>query len=629
MMPTKKVRPSDLSRPAFVPRALSLLLSCSLAAPALAQDMATVTPAPASQAPGWNEVGSDSLFGQPSTAPQTQAPLPSAVQSDKTQSTEAKAAPVATESASNSVSNEPISKVEQPEKTEKLEQAEKSGKTEKIEKAEKLEMTEKSEKAELEGSANGKAIAEVNPSSSAPTPSSDAALIAPVAVPAAEAAAAVAPTTGAVPAVEAFAVAPAGAAPAAQAALVAPATAPLVEEKAASGDEPLVVDSDSATAKSESQSAPSTLSPTSETVPALPASSAEGFGLSQGSVLAPDGKNLLGTTSDAPPKVGETGALTTADSLSPEMLTELGATVVDINANTVTSSADGVDGPMVVDCDEASDVQSTVQYENLPTDDGKTKIKAGARFPVVVLSQISSKTSHVGDPVEARLKYDLKIGDRLVAKKGSVVRGHINYSLKARSVMHSLVSPERWYRNSGCLGVEFDEIITEKGEHLPLVACPAKTARIVKNKGEGRVLGVNHLGQVAGPWDQQLKYKAVRIGLNAAMAPVGVFSFGAMPVALGLIGAANPSFAFMKPVGTNVRHRRLKGFAWGFLSGIPGSWIIEDTVTKGNEAIIKPGDEFLAEFRQEFNGEPASEAQLMPNAKAKVHGDVRTKEKKK
>lgn len=629
MMPTKKVRPSDLSRPAFVPRALSLLLSCSLAAPVLAQDMATVTPAPASQAPGWNEVGSDSLFGQPSTAPQTQAPLPSAVQSDKTQSTEAKAAPVATESVSNSVSNEPISKVEQPEKTEKLEKAEKSGKTEKIEKAEKLEKTEKSEKAELEGSANGKAIAEVNPSSSAPTPSSDAALIAPVAVPAAEAAAAVAPTTGAVPAVEAFAVAPAGAAPAAQAALVAPATAPLVEEKAASGDEPLVVDSDSATAKSESQSAPSTLSPTSETVPALPASSAEGFGLSQGSVLAPDGKNLLGTTSDAPPKVGETGALTTADSLSPEMLTELGATVVDINANTVTSSADGVDGPMVVDCDEASDVQSTVQYENLPTDDGKTKIKAGARFPVVVLSQISSKTSHVGDPVEARLKYDLKIGDRLVAKKGSVVRGHINYSLKARSVMHSLVSPERWYRNSGCLGVEFDEIITEKGEHLPLVACPAKTARIVKNKGEGRVLGVNHLGQVAGPWDQQLKYKAVRIGLNAAMAPVGVFSFGAMPVALGLIGAANPSFAFMKPVGTNVRHRRLKGFAWGFLSGIPGSWIIEDTVTKGNEAIIKPGDEFLAEFRQEFNGEPASEAQLMPNAKAKVHGDVRTKEKKK
>jgi hypothetical protein len=631
-MPTKKVRPSDLSRPAFVPRALSLFLSFSLAAPVLAQDIVSpASQAPTSQAPGWNEIGSDSLFGQPTvltpSQPQVQAPVQAKAQSEKTQSTDAKAAPVVIES---------ISKVEQSEKTEKLEKAEKSEKTEKTEKlgkSESLEKSEKLEKAELEGSANGKAIAEVNHSSSAPTPSSDAALIAPAALPAATVipAAAVIPkaeSAAVVPAADAAAVVPAaGAAPASEAAALAPATAPRLEEKAASGDEPLVVDSDSAAAKTES--APSTLSPTSEAVPALPASSAEGFGLGQGSVLAPDGKNLLGTTSDAPPKVGESGALTTADSLSPEMLTELGATVVDINAKTVTSSADGIDGPMVVDCDEAADVQSTVQYENLPTDDGKTKIKAGARFPVVVISQISSKTSHVGDPVEARLKYDLKIGDRLVAKKGSVVRGHINYSLKARSVMHSLVSPERWYRNSGCLGVEFDEIITEKGEHLPLVACPAKTARIVKNKGEGRVLGVNHLGQVAGPWDQQLKYKAVRIGLNAAMAPVGVFSFGAMPVALGLIGAANPSFAFMKPVGTNVRHRRLKGFAWGFLSGIPGSWLIEDTVTKGNEAIIKPGDEFLAEFRQEFNGEPASEAQLMPNAKAKVHGDVRTKEKKK
>ncbi|MBS2009506.1 MAG: hypothetical protein JST01_20805, partial [Cyanobacteria bacterium SZAS TMP-1] len=321
------------------------------------------------------------------------------------------------------------------------------------------------------------------------------------------------------------------------------------------------------------------------------------------------------------PQVGVHG---TVDSLSSEMLQSLGAT---INVTEKVTEADGTvqeGGVLVVDCDEKEQVQDEIKYENLETDEGKTHIKTGARFPVVVTSQISSKTAKKGDAVEARLKYDLKIGDRLIAHKGAEVHGHINYALKARSVMHSLVSPERWYRNSGCLGVEFDEIINEKGEHLPLVACPARTSRIVKNKNEGRVLGVNHLGQVTGPWSQQLRYKAIRIGLNAAMAPAGVFSFGAMPVALGLIGAANPSFAFMKPVGNNVRHRRLKGFAWGFLSGVPGSWIIEDTVTKGQESIIKPGDEFLAEFRQEFNGEPASEAQLMPNASVKVHGDVRS-----
>ena len=336
---------------------------------------------------------------------------------------------------------------------------------------------------------------------------------------------------------------------------------------------------------------------------------------------------ILSIPSEAtPPTVG---TINTADQLSPDLVHQLGATVSTVLGTVNAAQTAAQEEVVVVDCDENTEVEKVVEYESLPTDEGKTRIKSGARFPVIVTSQISSKTAKKGDPLEARLKYDLKVGDRLVAKKGSVVRGHINYSLRARSVMHSLVSPERWYRNSGCLGVEFDEILSEKGEHIPLVACPAKTARIVKNKGEGRVLGVNHLGQVTGPWSQQLKYKALRIGLNAALAPAGAFSFGAMPVALGVIGAANPSFAFMKPVGTNVRHRRIKGFAWGFLSGIPGSFLIEDTVTRGQEAIIKPGDEFLAEFKEEFTGEPASEAELMPNAHVKVHGDVRTSGKKK
>ncbi|MBK9143494.1 MAG: hypothetical protein IPM23_13410 [Candidatus Melainabacteria bacterium] len=277
---------------------------------------------------------------------------------------------------------------------------------------------------------------------------------------------------------------------------------------------------------------------------------------------------------------------------------------------------------IVIDNDEAAVVEETIAYEELPTDEAKTRIKTGAQFPVVMVSQISSKTSKKGDVLQARLKYDLKIGDRLIAKKGSLVTGHIDYNMPARTVLHSLVSPHRWYRNSGCVGIVFDEIINEKNEHIALNAKPARKDRIVKNKAEGRLLGVNHDGQITGPWGQQLRYKAVRIGLNAALAPAGVFSFGAMPVALGVMGAVNPSFAFMRPVGTNEPHRRIKGFAWGFLSGIPGSWIIEDTVTKGQEALIRPGDEFLVELHQEFTGEVLTEAQLIPGASAKISGDV-------
>jgi hypothetical protein len=296
---------------------------------------------------------------------------------------------------------------------------------------------------------------------------------------------------------------------------------------------------------------------------------------------------------------------------------------------TETSKEKADIGPILIDNDEATEIKQTIEYKELPTDEGSTKVKAGASFPIVISSEITSKSAKSGDPLEARLKYDLKIGDRLIAEKGASVFGHVDYVLKARSAMSSMMSKERWYRNSGCLGITFDEIVNSKGEHIPLVAKPACQARIVKNKAEGRELGVNQSGQVTGPWSQQLRYKAIRIGLNAAMAPAGVFSFGAMPVALGVIGAANPSFAFMKPVGQNVRHRRLKGFAWGALSGVPGSWIIEDTVIKGQEAVIKPGDEFLAEFKEEFTGVSATEASLIPTASTKVKGQVLPAGKKK
>jgi hypothetical protein len=336
-----------------------------------------------------------------------------------------------------------------------------------------------------------------------------------------------------------------------------------------------------------------------------------------GTPPAPSDAGLKGA-----PQVGSSATLDAGDSLSGEMLHALGAKAVVNETVTNTKGTVIEDGVMVVDCDETAVIDDEIKYQTLETDEAKTHIKIGAVFPVVLSSQVSSKTSKKGDPIEARLKYDLKIGDRLIARKGAEVHGHINYSLKARPAMRALISHERWYRNSGCLGLEFDEVINEKGEHLPLVACPARASRIVNNKNEGRLLGVNKEGQIACPSSQQWRDRAIRIGIHAALAPAGVFSFGAVPIALGLYGAANPSFAFMKPVGQNVRHRRIKGFAWGFISGVPGGMIIEDSIVKGQETVMKPGDVFLAELRQEFNGEPAIAAQLEPNATVKVHGEI-------
>lgn len=276
---------------------------------------------------------------------------------------------------------------------------------------------------------------------------------------------------------------------------------------------------------------------------------------------------------------------------------------------------------IVIDDDEIRETES-IKYQPLATDDSNTRAKAGARFPVVLTSEINSKTARIGDAVQARLKYDLKIADRLIATKGSPVHGHIDYAQKARTPLGCSVSTHRWTMTSGCIGIKFDEIVNDKSEHFLLVAEPARAALFIKNKSEGRVLGINQKGQVAAPYSMQIRYNAIRMGLNAAAAPLGAFSFGAMPVALGVLGAANPSFAFGKPIGRNVRHRRIKGFLWGALSGVPGSFLIEGTTVKGEEVILKPGDEFLAEIQKEFTGEPATAAELMPGARTKVHGEV-------
>lgn len=288
------------------------------------------------------------------------------------------------------------------------------------------------------------------------------------------------------------------------------------------------------------------------------------------------------------------------------------------------------DVPLVIDNDEEK-LQAETEYtwKEIPDGPNKTHISAGARFPVEVVADISSKTAKVGDPIEARLRIDLKVGGKVVAHKGCRVIGHVSSVEPARKMIVAEFNVKnRWMRQSGAIGIQFDEIINEKGEHLPLVACPAVQARIVKNLSEGRVLGVNTQGQLCSPLSTQLKSQAIHMAIRIGASAGGIFSMGIVPAAYATAGAISPSFAFMKPVGKNVRHRRLKGAAIGFVAGLPGGFLISDSIIRGNEAIIHPGDIFEAEFRQDFTGEAATDAQLMPGAKTKVHGEVIPKDSK-
>lgn len=294
--------------------------------------------------------------------------------------------------------------------------------------------------------------------------------------------------------------------------------------------------------------------------------------------------------------------------------------------------APNAQGIIVIDMDleqTQKSVKDTLIWKEIPDAPGKTCITSGVEFPIAVVSMLSSKNAKAGDRVEARTKVDLKIGGRLIAPKGSKVIGHVTAAHPARRLLLAeLKLNKRWMRANGSLGLQFDEILTNQGDHLPLVAIPARHARIVNNKNEGRILGVNHEGQIASPLSIQLKHQGVHLAVRGAAAAGGVFTMGAVPVIFGIAGAIDPSFAFMHPVGRNVRHRRLKGFGMGVVSGLPGGFIVADYMIRGVEAQVKPGDEFLVAFKQDFTGEKATEAQLH-GATTKVHGEVLNKKQKK
>jgi hypothetical protein len=267
-------------------------------------------------------------------------------------------------------------------------------------------------------------------------------------------------------------------------------------------------------------------------------------------------------------------------------------------------------------------VEETYKWQELPDSTGKTKLVTGAKFPVRVASELTSKTAKVGDPVEGMLRVDLRINGKLIAPKGTRVVGHVFSVMPARRMLHAELSKKRWFRANGEIGIQFDEIITHEGDHLPLIAKPAQQARIVDNRAEGRLLGVNKNGEVATPLSSQLKAQAIHLAIRGAASAGGAFSFGIVPVAYAAVGAMNPSFAFLHPVGLNVPHRRLKGAAMGFVSGVPGGFLIADTIIRGSEASIRPGDEFLVEFKQDFTGEPGGDAELLGGATKGVHGEV-------
>jgi hypothetical protein len=243
---------------------------------------------------------------------------------------------------------------------------------------------------------------------------------------------------------------------------------------------------------------------------------------------------------------------------------------------------------------------------------------------VEFVKPLSSQMAIAGDLLEVKLAEDFRFGPKLIAAKDSLVRGHIVDSESARTLTRSAISSERRLKSRGRLTLQFDEIIDQNGRRWPIQAKPSPRLKnqVALDKSSSRCIETDALGRI-------VKSEAVLTGglkatataaQIAGYAPVpGTFLFSTLApaVAMGAVGAASPSVVYNKPIDDTTENRREKGAAYGFMTSLPGAFLVKSIIEKGNEIELLPGDKLTLNVCIKESG-----YQLPPGEKLSVNAQL-------
>jgi hypothetical protein len=254
----------------------------------------------------------------------------------------------------------------------------------------------------------------------------------------------------------------------------------------------------------------------------------------------------------------------------------------------------------------------------------KTLYGWSTTIDVEITLRISTKTAKVGDLVEAKLSQDFRWGSRLIAAKGSLVRGHITTAQSARTLTRSAISGERTFKSKGLLAIQFDEIIDARGRRLPVCATPSPRQKFLGDPEHSsrRVIEVDKDGKIVKAELEltgglKATSNATKVVTMVPLPGTMLFTALAPAVAMGAVGAASPSVAYDKPVDEDTDHRRMKGATYGFVSNLPGAFIVKSVVEKGSQIDLLAGDPLTLNVCIKETG-----AQLPPGEQLAVSGKV-------
>jgi hypothetical protein len=232
---------------------------------------------------------------------------------------------------------------------------------------------------------------------------------------------------------------------------------------------------------------------------------------------------------------------------------------------------------------------ASVEVDALNTD---VDIQPTEQFTVVLDQTVDSKDACIGDQVSAHLGSALTIdGERF--PPGTAVIGQVTEVDKARRHIKAELPSKRWLHSDGGLGLEFEAVLDQYGTPTPICSVPVPMPRDFCAAVKEKSLAVGKQGIVEPSRRSELLPKATRTAIGAAGT---ILRSPFVPLVGGLIGAAAPSLVLEscdKEYQSQIKHRRLKGFATGAIAGMPGGFLINDTLMKGRDAMLRPGTVLL------------------------------------
>lgn len=241
---------------------------------------------------------------------------------------------------------------------------------------------------------------------------------------------------------------------------------------------------------------------------------------------------------------------------------------------------------------------------------------------VSLQSELNSSSCKPGDPVWGLLDDDLKWGAKLIAARNSFVKGHVVIASQHRTLCQAALSSERRLRTEGSISIQFDQVEDPvNGTSWPIYGKICRWNNIVRTASGGwRQIEVDKDGRIlkAGPSLSQAEQDAFLLAKIATFAPIPgtvLLDLAVSPVAMGLAGAAYPSFVYDKPVNLKEKNIRARAFAYGFVTNLPGAMLVQACVEKGEHAELREGDQIAVDLKFQENPHYARTVSI-------VHGKI-------